>query len=192
MTVTKFQTSGAISFSDFRTVAVGTNDSVSMSKILRRDQSNSTSETSTQYYGTALPWNVWSGINTLPGWGGPGWTENNGNIPETTSSDTTPQTSLSDFYGCIPWFWNFTPNYFFFASGASTTGPKGEEVTTYYNRLYWDSVLIYSSDTSPVFSENDKTLTLGGYTYYTGTWSGTNKSVRWEGYPTYIVGRVAA
>lgn len=178
MSVTQFQTFGnPISFSDFRTVAVGTNDSVSMSKILRRDQSQFTNETSTQYIGSALPWNFNDdeGNPSQPGFGGSSSYFNNGNIPQTTSSNTEPETSLSDFYGCIPWFWNFAQNVFTYSTNIGTT------------YIEWDNVIVVNSTSATATIS----WTTANYTYYRGIYA-QNYVYPLGGAQSYVVGRLSA
>ena len=161
MAVTTYAASGQLALSAFRTTVVGASDSVSMSKLVTRTPTTSTTTTSIQYTGTNLPW---AGYATNP------------SIPTRTAAAPTPAIAISDFHGAIPWFLTMRTNawkYVEYVNNPSYDkdgnivfhGPDkdGEGGTTYGAKLTWDNVLVHTLTTSFPTS-----ITTGGYTYYRG------------------------
>ena len=158
MAVTTYAASGQLSLSAFRSTVVGASDSVSMSKLVDRNASYSTTTTDIQYFGTNVPWNESGTVGTNP------------SIPNRTSSDPTPAVSISDFHGAIPWFWTFRHNqwaYGAYVASIINDDGKGGGTEQYGAKLTWDNVLVHTLTTSFPAS-----ITTGGYTYYRGQWTG--------------------
>ena len=168
MAVTTYAASGELSFSAFRTTVVGASDSVSMSKLVDRAASTSTTTTDIQYFGTNVPWNESGVVGT------------NLSIPDRTSGDPTPAISVSDLHGAIPWFWTFRTNAWGFDQKQVTGGKDDPE--TYSNNLYWDNVLVFSNRGQ---GSGVATITTGGFTYYRGQYTGATRS----GFAVYRIGR---
>lgn len=161
MAVTAYAASGQLSLSEFRTTVVGASDSVSMSKIVRRQYTTSTTTTDIEYTGTNVPW-VSYGTND--------------SIPKRTSGTPAPAIAISDFHGAIPWFLTMRTNAWKYVEyvvnpsynkegNINFTGPDkdGQGGTTYGAKLTWDNVLVHTLTTSFPTS-----ITTGGYTYYRG------------------------
>ena len=159
MAVTAYAASGQLSLSAFRTTVVGASDSVSMSKLVARNATTSTTTTDIQYTGTNVPWNESGTVGT------------NNSIPERTSGAPTPAIAISDFHGAIPWFWTFRTNQWAYGKYLDRVigeDPKGGGGTNVYGtKLTWDNVLVHTLNTGFPAS-----ITTGGYTYYQGQWTG--------------------
>jgi len=178
MAVTAYAASGALSFSAFRTTVVDDDASVSMSKLVARNASLSTTTTDIQYTGTNVPWNRSGTIGT------------NASIPTRTSSAPTPAISVSDLHGAIPWFWTFRHNqwaYGRYVSGTSTyyddASKNNVTTTTYGTKLTWDNVLVYT-----LTNGTPASISTGGYTYYRGQWTGYGQATLGNS-ATYRIGR---
>ena len=167
MAVTTYAASGELSFSAFRTTVVGASDSVSMSKLVDRGASTSTTTTDIQYFGTNVPWNETGVVGT------------NLSIPDRTSGDPTPAISVSDLHGAIPWFWTIRANAWGFDQKSVQVD---KDTTTYSNNLYWDNVLVFSNSGQ---GSAAATITTGGFTYYRGQYTGVARS----GFTVYRIGR---
>ena len=156
MAVTAYPTTGSLSLSAFRTKVVGASDSVSMSKLVSRNQTTSTTTTDIQYYGTNTPWSE-TGVNV----------GTNSSIPNRTTADPTPTISISDLRGAYPWFVTRRTNEFHYLRYESSSyyddNAKGY-YTVYGTKLTWDGVLVVTSPDD----ENPASITTGGYTYYKG------------------------
>jgi hypothetical protein len=174
MAVTAYAASGQLSLSAFRTTVVDASDSVSMSKLVDRGASLSTTTTDIQYTGTNVPWNESGTVGT------------NLSIPNRTTSDPTPAVAISDFHGAIPWFWTFRTNQWAYGKYQSAyeydDASKGY-VSTYGTKLTWDNVLVYTLTTSFPAS-----ITTGGYTYYQGQWTGYTQATLGP-YGVFRIGR---
>lgn len=159
MAVTTYAASGQLALSAFRTTVVDDDASVSMSKLVNRVASSSTTTTDIQFFGTNTPWNEdGSAVGT------------NNSIPIRTSSAPTPAIAISDFHGAYPWFWTLRANTFkyekYVVSSSTTYDPGSKSyntVTVYGTKLTWDNVLVHTLTTSYPAS-----ITTGGYTYYKG------------------------
>jgi hypothetical protein len=159
MAVTAYPTTGSLSLSAFRTKVVGVSDSVSMSKLVSRNQTTSTTTTDIQYYGTNTPWSE-TGVNV----------GTNSSIPNRTTADPTPTISISDLYGAYPWFVTRRTNAFHYERYVSSSyydggdGKGGGYIDTYGTKVTWDGVLIgtFPDDNFPA------SITTGEYTYYKG------------------------
>ena len=170
MAVTAYAASGELSFSAFRTTVVGASDSVSMSKLVDRGASTSTTTTDIQYFGTNVPWNSTGIVGT------------NNSIPTRSDSDPTPAISVSDLHGAIPWFWAFTANVWGWDYTNVQTGEGDNQEETHSNKLYWDNVLVLSNSGQ---TSAAATITTGGFTYYRGQYTGFSRSL----FFVYRIGR---
>ena len=162
MAVSAYAASGQLALSAFRTTVVDDDASVSMSKLVNRVASSSTTTTDIQFFGTNTPWNEdGSDVGT------------NNSIPIRTSGSPTPAIAISDLHGAFPWFWTLRANTFKYERYlASTTGSGGKDdpfVYVYGTKLTWDNVLVHTLATSYPAS-----ITTGGYTYYKGQSAVTN------------------
>jgi len=166
MAVTAYAASGQLSLSAFRTTVVGASDSVSMSKLVDRGATTSTTTTDIFYFGTNVPWNESGTVGT------------NLSIPDRTTGDPTPAVAISDFHGAIPWFYTFRTNVW----GFDMRIISSKDSSDYYHNLYWDNVLVYSDS---AVSTGLTTVTTGGFTYYRGQITGYSRS----GYFVYRIGR---
>ena len=178
MAVTAYPTSGQLALSAFRTTVVGASDSVSMSKLVARNATTSTTTTDIQYTGTNVPWNRSGTIGT------------NASIPTRTSGAPTPAISVSDLHGAIPWFWTFRHNqwaYGRYVSGTSTyyddASKNNVTTTTYGTKLTWDNVLVYT-----LTNGTPASISTGGFTYYRGGNALTSPGSAAE-YSVYRIGR---
>jgi len=177
MAVTAYTASGQLALSEFRTTVVGSSDSVSMSKLVARNPTTSTTTTDIQYTGTNVPWAPYG---------------TNDSIPERTSGTPTPAIAISDFHGAIPWLWTRRTNAWKFdryitnpvydkfgnvviQSGGGKGGGGG---TNYGTKITWDNVLVHTLTTSFPTS-----ITTGGFTYYRYTLAAyTNTADEWQSY----------
>jgi hypothetical protein len=161
MAVTAYAASGQLALSEFRTTVVGASDSVSMSKLVARNPTTSTTTTDIQYTGTNLPW---AGYGT------------NDSIPERTSGTPTPAIAISDFHGAIPWFLTMRTNAWKYVEyitnpvydkdgniNIQSPDKGGSGGTQYGAKLTWDNVLVHTLTTSFPTS-----ISTGGFTYYRG------------------------
>ena len=181
MAVTAYPTTGSLSLSAFRTKVVGASDSVSMSKLVRRNDTTSTTTTDIQYFGTNVPWLAGQGTNN--------------SIPERTSGTPTPAIAISDFHGAIPWFYTMRANTWKYASYIPNPsfdkdgnlvvsgGDKGSGGTTFGTKLTWDNVLVHTLSSSFPTS-----ISTGGFTYYRGGNALTTPGSAAE-YNVYRIGR---
>jgi len=183
MAVTAYPTSGQLALSAFRTTVVGASDSVSMSKLVRRNNTTSTTTTDIQYFGTNVPWAATDADNNA--------------IPTRTSSAPTPAIAISDFHGAVPYFytrranmWKYasyipSPSYDKNGSLQITGSDKGSGGTTFGAKLTWDNVLVHTRSASFPAS-----ITTGGFTYYADSTSSpaahTNTAAE---YKVYRIGR---
>lgn len=157
MAVTTYAASGQLSLSEFRTTVVGASDSVSMSKLVARNPTTSTTTTDIQYTGTNVPWNRSGSGGTIG---------TNASIPTRTSGAPTPAIAISDFHGAIPWFVTKRTNKFHYEKYLASSYYDDNQKTTVYvygTKLTWDNVLVHTlTNDFPV------SITTGGYTYYRG------------------------
>jgi hypothetical protein len=161
MAVTAYAASGQLALSAFRTTVVGASDSVSMSKLVARTPTTSTTTTDIQYTGTNVTWGAGLGTNN--------------SIPVRTAAAPTPAIAISDFHGAIPWFWTRRTNTASYAAPSTSTYFDGNDKTTYVRyglRLTWDNVLVYTADdvVTGYWFQTPSTVTTGGFTYYRGTY----------------------
>ena len=166
MAVTAYAASGQLALSAFRTTVVGASDSVSMSKLVARTPTTSTTTTSIQYTGTNVTWGTGLGTNN--------------SIPVRTAAAPTPAIAISDFHGAIPWFWTRRTNTASYLSLETSTYYDSNDKTSYQKfglRLTWDNVLVYTADDLFDAARNGAgwlytptTVTTGGFTYYRGTY----------------------
>ena len=155
MAVTAYPTTGSLSLSAFRTKVVGASDSVSISKLVSRLQTTSTTTTDIQYYGTNTPW---SETGTYVG--------TNSSIPNRTTADPTPTISISDLRGAYPWFVTKRTNAFHYERYTADEYYDDNQkswVYTYGTILTWDNVVVHTLTT-----DFPASITTGGYTYYRG------------------------
>ena len=166
MAVTAYAASGQLALSEFRTTVVGASDSISMSKLVARNATTSTTTTDIQYTGTNVPWLAGTGL-VQEG--------TNASIPERTSGAPTPAISISDFHGAVPWFYTMRANTWKYASYVPNPNydkdgnlyiqgaDKGVGGTTFGTKLTWDNVLVHTRTSSFPTS-----ISTGGFTYYRG------------------------
>ena len=161
MAVTAYAASGQLALSAFRTTVVGASDSVSMSKLVARTPTTSTTTTSIQYTGTNVTWGTGLGTNN--------------SIPVRTAAAPTPAIAISDFHGAIPWFWTRRTNTASYSAPVTSSYYDDNDKATVYRyglRLTWDNVLVYTADDlhTGYWGSTPTTVTTGGFTYYRGTY----------------------
>ena len=166
MAVTAYAASGQLALSAFRTTVVGASDSVSMSKLVARTPTTSTTTTDIQYTGTNVTWGAGLGTNN--------------SIPVRTAAAPTPAIAISDFHGAIPWFWTRRTNTASYLSLVTSTYFDSNDKAFYDRyglRLTWDNVLVYTADdlfdaagNGAGWLQTPSTVTTGGFTYYRGTY----------------------
>ena len=161
MAVTAYAASGQLALSEFRTTVVDASDSVSMSKLVARNPTTSTTTTDIQYTGTNVTWGVGLGTNN--------------SIPERTSGTPTPAIAISDLHGAVPWFWTRRTNTASYRSLVTSSYFDSNDKATVYRyglRLTWDNVLVYTADdlNNVYWGSTPTTVTTGGFTYYRGTY----------------------